>query len=317
MDKLVSVVLVTYNSSDYVIEALESIKKQTYSNIELVISDDCSSDDTVAICKNWIKENGSRFFRAIILQHPYNTGISTNFNRGFKESQGFWIKILAGDDILLENCISDNVNYIMYNPEVRVLQSDTYIIDEDSNIIGKAAPIDELFKLAPPNLQFEFFSLHYSCNTTTLFIERELLREIGWIDEEIKMMEDTQLYLRLTLHGVKLYFYDIVTTGYRKNLSSVSHDDRKSLQFYPSIYNYTIQTNKKYVIPNLRGAKKILVRYWMSIIGLFLKHPWLNTKTKITTILYYIMMIPCIYSNKVLLNRVRKKIQKQLKQNAC
>jgi len=310
MDKLVSVVLVTYNSSAYIIEALESIYKQNYSNIELVISDDCSSDDTLEICKRWVNENRNRFSRVVILQYPYNTGISANCNRGFKEARGFWIKILAGDDILLDNCISDNVYYVLKHPEVRVLQSDTYIIDEDSNIIGKSAPIDDLFKIAPPNLQFEYFSLSYSCNTTTLFIERALLQEIGWIDEDIKMMEDTQLYARLTLNGVKLHFMDKITTGYRTNLSSVSHDDRNNLLFFPSIYNYTIQTNDKYIIPNLKGAKQLFLKYWIFIIRFFLDHPSLNNKTRATTLMYFLLVTPCILGNKVLLNSIKCNIKK-------
>jgi alpha-1,3-rhamnosyltransferase len=58
---LVSIVVITYNSSDYVLETLESAKDQTYKNIELIISDDCSTDNTVEICKNWLEENKERF----------------------------------------------------------------------------------------------------------------------------------------------------------------------------------------------------------------------------------------------------------------
>jgi alpha-1,3-rhamnosyltransferase len=51
---LVSVVIITYNSSKYVLETLESAKAQTYQNIELIVSDDCSTDDTVEKCREWI-----------------------------------------------------------------------------------------------------------------------------------------------------------------------------------------------------------------------------------------------------------------------
>ncbi|MDR0890977.1 MAG: glycosyltransferase [Endomicrobium sp.] len=50
---LVSVCVITYNSSKYVLETLESIKTQTYQNIELIVSDDCSTDDTVEVCENY------------------------------------------------------------------------------------------------------------------------------------------------------------------------------------------------------------------------------------------------------------------------
>lgn len=52
---LVSVIVITYNSSKYVLETLNSVAAQTYDNIELIISDDCSVDNTVEICRNWLK----------------------------------------------------------------------------------------------------------------------------------------------------------------------------------------------------------------------------------------------------------------------
>ena len=58
---LVSVIVITYNSSKFVLETLESIYNQTYSNIELIISDDCSSDETINICQNWLYKNKNRF----------------------------------------------------------------------------------------------------------------------------------------------------------------------------------------------------------------------------------------------------------------
>jgi alpha-1,3-rhamnosyltransferase len=52
---LVSIVIITYNSAKYVLETLESVKAQTYEKIELVISDDCSTDDTVEVCRDGLK----------------------------------------------------------------------------------------------------------------------------------------------------------------------------------------------------------------------------------------------------------------------
>lgn len=54
---LVSVSVITYNSAKTVLETLESIKAQTYQNLELIVSDDCSTDNTVELCRNWIEQN--------------------------------------------------------------------------------------------------------------------------------------------------------------------------------------------------------------------------------------------------------------------
>ena len=58
-DILVSVVVITYNSEKYILETLESIKTQSYKNLELIISDDCSKDDTVMICRDWLDNRSS------------------------------------------------------------------------------------------------------------------------------------------------------------------------------------------------------------------------------------------------------------------
>ena len=64
---LVSVILVTYNSAKFVTETLESIKEQSYDNIELIITDDCSFDGTVEVCNNWIEKNKTRFVKTNII----------------------------------------------------------------------------------------------------------------------------------------------------------------------------------------------------------------------------------------------------------
>ena len=81
---LVSIIVITYNSSKYVLETLESAKAQTYQNIELIISDDGSQDETVELCEKWLAENKDRFIDSQIITVEKNTGIPANCNRGVK-----------------------------------------------------------------------------------------------------------------------------------------------------------------------------------------------------------------------------------------
>lgn len=97
----ISIVVVTYNSGKYVTETLDSIASQSYTGeIQLIVSDDCSQDDTVLICKNWLRDHKDRFPDATIISSTSNTGISGNYNRALKEVNGLWVKYIAGDDIL-------------------------------------------------------------------------------------------------------------------------------------------------------------------------------------------------------------------------
>ncbi len=84
---LVSIIVVTYNSSKYILETLESAKAQTYQNIELIVSDDCSTDNTVSICDRWLHENDFFFFRTKLITTTQNTGVAPNCNRGLRQRQ--------------------------------------------------------------------------------------------------------------------------------------------------------------------------------------------------------------------------------------
>ena len=100
---LVSICIVTYNSAEFIVETLESAKAQTYENIELILSDDCSKDNTVEICRQWIEENSTRFTNCEIVTTPINTGVAANLNRAIAKAKGEWIKSIAGEKKLLIN----------------------------------------------------------------------------------------------------------------------------------------------------------------------------------------------------------------------
>ena len=70
---LVSIIVVTYNSSQYVLDTLESIKKQMWQNIELIVTDDCSTDSTLEICSNSVEKNKHNFIRTKIITYHRNT----------------------------------------------------------------------------------------------------------------------------------------------------------------------------------------------------------------------------------------------------
>lgn len=118
---LVSVAVITYNSSKYVLEALDSVRNQTYSNIELIISDDCSTDNTIELCNRWIDENRSKLSRIELMRAVRNSGVSANCNRAINACKGKWIKLLAADDILMSDCISDCVEYVHKHPDCKIL----------------------------------------------------------------------------------------------------------------------------------------------------------------------------------------------------
>jgi len=96
---LVPVIISTYNSSRFAIETSESVKSQTYRNLELLIPEDCSTDNTVKNCENWIALNDRQFIDTRIMTSKINTGILGNANRGLMNVKGTWLKFIAADDL--------------------------------------------------------------------------------------------------------------------------------------------------------------------------------------------------------------------------
>ena len=102
---LVSVICLSYNHEAYVVEALNSVINQNYPKIELLIADDCSTDDSVSVIQNWLKDNPTIHF----VSNQKNVGNTQTFNNLARIAKGEYIIDLAADDVLLENCIAKQI----------------------------------------------------------------------------------------------------------------------------------------------------------------------------------------------------------------
>ena len=220
---LVSVVVATYNSAETVLETLDSVKAQTYSNLELIISDDGSKDLSVSICEKWLKENGDSFIFARIITSEYNTGISPNMNRGIRNTHGSWIKIIAADDRLLPECVSSYVTFVNDNPQFDIVFSKIIGFgDEDAarNYIWKdCSKVFENFS------RYEFKTVLYQRNflpASSAFIKKETFDELGGYDESIPYLEDWPFWVKAIDKGYGLGFFNDYTVEYRFSSHSIS-----------------------------------------------------------------------------------------------
>lgn len=305
---LVSIIVITYNSAEFLIECLDSVKNQSYSNIELIISDDCSSDSTLSLSQKWLALNNSRFVSARIIASKTNQGTSININNGFRAAKGEWIKSVAGDDLLLQNCIQDNITFVLKNNLIKVLQSKTHIIDANSKVIGSALELDSYFisRNASAADQHRLLLRKYISNTTTIFINRDVIEKHGYHDESIILMEDYPLWLTLTKSGHKIYFLDRYTTKYRTNLNSVSYDEGDT-KIINSIYLYNVLTSQKYVLPELNGIELLIERYRLFIITAIM-HSIFNRKNIINNFIWRVLYYPVKLSKKHELGKIYKEI---------
>lgn len=239
MDKssLVSVLVITYNSSKYIIDTLDSVYSQSYSNIELIISDDGSDDETILTCTNWLADNSKRFSNVIFVTAPKNSGIPSNCNRGVAACNGEWIKIIAGDDILLTNCIEDNIRYIKINPQVNVLVSQMEPFMSSGKKIKKMANFNISFY--EKSSREQYLDLLKDCNVPapTEFFLSKLLKE-NRFNEKYKNLEDYPMWLNITQKGFRIYFMNKLTVHYRIGESVT----RSNIRFFSPIYRDSFLT---------------------------------------------------------------------------
>lgn len=224
---LVSVAVITFNSSKYILEALESIYTQTYQNIELIISDDCSTDDTVDICENWVKEHKERFVRIEIIEANNNTGLPANCNRGLSKATGVWIKYVAGDDILLPKCINSNINYIENQDSANVVHSVSRAYNEkfsEESYIASTPRNTEINNERTAYEQFNILKLSCPINAATVFFKKDYLIGCKGFNEQYEF-EDWVFWLMITEMGERIHFLNEETAGYRYRMTSITREN--------------------------------------------------------------------------------------------
>lgn len=277
-EPLVSICVITYNSSETVIETLESIYNQTYRNIELIVSDDCSSDNTVEIVKNWLDEKRSRFQAAEIITVEKNTGVTGNVNRAVKKAKGKYVKDIAGDDILLNDYTEKCVSYLEKNPETDVLFTDVKFFSTDNSKVHKNSIIDYNFFNKNAEEQFsQIIKNGLPCIPTPSSIyTKKILEKLDYFDENIPMWEDGPIYFKLAKNNIKLYFLDTVGVLNRVRKDSLSngapYSHRKSSALYYKLYVYPYDKKNNPIKAQLRRLKYFLLYHSnIPIIYKFLK----------------------------------------------
>ncbi|MCX2719854.1 glycosyltransferase family 2 protein [Lentiprolixibacter aurantiacus] len=235
---LVSVNVVTYNSSATIVETLESIKAQSYPRIELIVSDDCSEDNTLAICQKWIDLNKSNFENAVIITSPFNTGISKNCNRALNTANGDWIKPIAGDDTLKSSSIKKYIEFINKHPEAALIYSnmDHYINEFRSENKMPSRPNQKenalYFSKLPIKYQIEVLARIVIIGAPSIFFNRQKVCNAGGFNEISRYMEDLPSYYTWLEHGLKFYYLNESTVNYRLHQNSISNKkDSEQMSF--------------------------------------------------------------------------------------
>lgn len=212
--QLVSIVMSTYRErDDHLKMAIDSVLCQTYKNIEyIIVIDDPENTHLHSILYEYaLKDNRIR-----ILKNEVNSGPTRSRNRGIQAAKGEFIAIMDADDICAPERLEIQLGYIMDHPEIGVVFSERYEIDEESNITNMS--VRKLKDALLPKILKNADVL----TNPTAFMRKTLLNELGGY-REIICAEDYDLWLRCCTSNVIFHVIDQPLLKYRIRSDSLSH----------------------------------------------------------------------------------------------
>ena len=300
---LVSVCIITYNSSNTILETLDSVLAQTYPHLELLVSDDCSSDDTISICRSWFESHGSHFERVELLIREKNGGVAANLNTVINAAKGEWLKTLAGDDILLPDCVSNNIEYINHNENDGIVFFyflRFYVNDKNEKVHMYYMPNPYVINYysESADLQYQRFLLYNFTPTASVFVKRSLAVKHPYL-ERYRYCEDWPYWMHLTKNGIALRYFDKLTVMYRsgQSLSIPGKETFVNPKFHQSMMGFFYSERYHNISEtNVNEAKRQQKEYFLGEVAIILLKNRKNLLTRI--ILFVFKMI--IGTRKVL-----------------
>ncbi|WP_213522269.1 glycosyltransferase [Nonlabens sp.] len=254
VEPLVSILVPCYNHSNYVKECIVSIINQTYTNYELIVIDDGSTDNSVEILEKLSKEFNFRLFA------QKNKGISATLNRGIKEfSSGKYITFCASDDFWAENKLEKQVRFMEENSNIPMCFGKVHYVDVNSKIIDRLDRRNDRLKGGRLFDDILLFKIHPPVN---YMFKKSIFDEVGYYDES-EIVEDYDMNLRIS-SKYSIGFIDEYLSFYRVG-NSIERFDRfisvidsqiRILKKYKNKEKYSKAVSKSYLRRSLLKAKK-------------------------------------------------------------
>lgn len=248
--KLVSIVVPCYNNETTIKETVDSLVKQTYENIEIIIVNDGSKDNSESIIKSMLSE-----YKTVSYIVQENKGPSFTRNQGALAAKGFYLVFIDADDVIYENFIEEYVTALEQNSELQLVYS-------RAEFFG-----DKKGEWILPDYTMKNF-ISENCIPIFAMIKREEFLKAGMFDSNLKYLEDWDLWISLTKNKNSVYKIPKILYKYRKVKNSKSlttlnkvQDVQDASRLY--IYNkhYSFFKENDFSISNLMKQNNDAVKY--------------------------------------------------------
>lgn len=250
----ISIVMTSYNYADYIKEAIESVLAQTYSNWELVIVDDGSTDDSVEVIKSYMRKDG----RIKLYQHENgkNKGLASSVKLGVEKAESVWIAFLESDDKYTPNSLEEKIKAIEENTKIDLIFSNLEMIQDEEKISQYKNYFDEInknfFDMNSSHLISNFHNLIPNVNLIPTFsvvmLKKGIIENCDFFPP-CKASVDFYLWAQLSKYNI--YYLNKKLTYWRLHSNSYINRDRHNwftrCYFYSKIYYFTIADKNLFI----------------------------------------------------------------------
>ena len=267
---LVSIIIPTYNRAEFLSKAIESALNQTYDNIEILVVDDGSTDNTKKVVQNLQKNNSNiRYF-----WQKNSGGAAKPKNKGIENTKGRYIAILDSDDEFLPTKIEKQLQTFKKSKSDKLMAVGT-----DAKEIYKEKNKIRIFHV--PNYDNplkELLKHDYMGSGSAMMYKKELFHEIGMFDENLKSGQDAEMRLRIASSGYNFHFIHKPLFKYKihkgnisqsisaeKKSNDVEYIFKKYKKYYrknPNIYSIKLRYDgtRNMYLKNKKKAKKKFIK---------------------------------------------------------
>ena len=211
---LVSIVIPCYNHAQFVQETIQSVIDQDYENIELIIIDDGSKDNSVEIIQQMTPACEERFKQFEFRYRP-NKGLCATLNEALEWCEGEYLSCIASDDIMLPDKTSYQVQYLEVNQKCIGVFGGVDVLDDATGEIKTS------LKAARRSDFNDIFTYKHHLPAPTQMLRLAAVKDVGGYREDL-IIEDWSMWLFLTEHGGTLDYVKKVFTQYRRHSGNLS-----------------------------------------------------------------------------------------------
>lgn len=267
---LISVLLPVYNGGGFLKQSLQSVLNQEFQLFEILIIDDCSTDDSFEYLQN-IRDKRISLFR-----NEQNSGLFFNLNYLIGQSKSPLIKLWAQDDIMYPNCLGSFVEFFNKYPHIGFCYSGRDMIDEHGRI-RETNKVDNTPTIISTALhaKIAYYTGSIAGNIANVCINKKALDKVGVFNEHMKISADFDMWVRLAKDHETGFIREklIQLRDHDKQLSRTEslyiNHVKEDLEVYQYLDNYVTPEQKKQGHKLMRNNK--LVFYYTLMVKSFLR----------------------------------------------